>query len=37
MKVMEITPHAHGLDAVLSWHVNAKLPPIASVKGTHWI
>lgn len=37
MKIMEITPRAHTLDAVLPWHVNPELPPIANVKGTHWI
>lgn len=37
MKIMEITPHAHGLDAVLPWHVNPELPLIANVKGPHWI
>lgn len=37
MKIMEITPHAHGLDAVLPSRVNPELPPIADVKDTHWM
>lgn len=35
MKMMEITSHACVLDAVLPWHVNPELPPIANIKDTN--
>lgn len=35
MKMMEITSHACVLDAVLPWHVNPGLPPIANIKDTN--
>lgn len=37
VKIMEIIPYSHGLDAVLPWNINPELLPIAEVMDTYWI